>query len=71
MSWPDSIISEIPTAVASELLAYLDDAPTSSAMEAWMETIRVDVDTAKAQVALFPKDDGYGITVDDDWQRVK
>lgn len=62
--WPDSILTEIPTAVASEVLGYLADAPLSDAAKAWAATVRIDVTTARSQQALFGD---ARTTVGDDW----
>ena len=68
MSFPDSFVIEIPTRVASELLAYLHDAPATAELRAWAEELRHDTDNAKAQIPLFGT---HGTVVDDDWMPVQ
>lgn len=69
MAFPDTVIPpEMATAVASELLAYLHDAPATAELRAWAEDLRGDVDNAKANIPLFGT---HGHEVDENWNRVR
>lgn len=66
MAFPDSFVpDEIATAAASELIAYLHDAPLSAPLRAWTEALRADCDIARANIPLFGTHGG--VEVGDDW----
>jgi hypothetical protein len=51
--FPDSFVTETPTAVASELLALLHGRPMSGGLRVWLSDLRRQVRDAEAQDALF------------------
>ena len=53
MSFPDSLMIEVPTPVAVELLAVLDGCPTSAGLRLFLDHLRGDVAEARAQAPLF------------------
>jgi hypothetical protein len=52
VSWPDSIVMEIPTEVADEIVRRLGDS-TSAATLVFQGDLRREVDNARAQKPLF------------------
>lgn len=57
MSFPDSLLLEIPTPIAAELLTRLEGEPVSAGLSAWLGFVRGDVANALAQSPMLGTDD--------------
>ena len=53
MSYPDTLLVEIPTKVANELLVLLSDEPASDGLRLFLGHLRGDVRNALAQESMF------------------
>lgn len=51
--YPDSLLVEISTPAASELLSLLDGCPTSAGLRHFLSHLRGDVANAEAQSSMF------------------